>query len=261
VSLPQPDAAGPLAGIPIYVINLDRSPERLEHVRRGLALKGLSPVRIRAVDANDLDARAIAEVFDAERAQRDYFVPISKAEIACFLSHRFTWRAFLEESRAPVCVILEDDAELSDAFVEVIAAVAARGPRDWDMVKLFARRRQCSRRIAPLPAGFSLVRHLRQPTVTVGQMVSRSGAEKMLGGSQRIYRPIDVQLQFWWELGVRILSVDPPLVQDVSRNLGGSTIRDMGPRQPAERIAREWRRFVFRSVLLIKSVYHQVLQR
>ena len=251
----------PISDIPIYVINMDRSPERLEYMRRQLAEKQLSLIRISAVDANSLGEPPAAGIFDAERARRAYYAPILKTEIACFMSHRLAWRTFVEESAAPLCITLEDDAELSDAFVPVVEAVAARGPCDWDIIKLFARREQASKTVAELPAGHRLVRHLRQPTGNVGQILSRAGAEKMLARSRRIYRPLDVQLQHWWEFGVRVLSIDPPLVREVSGRLGGTTIGTTRPRPPVDRIVREWRRLIFRSGLLVKSVYHRARQR
>jgi glycosyl transferase, family 25 len=245
--------------IPIYVINLDRSPERLENITSQLGRQGLHFRRIVAVDAAELTEQTIQQVFDSARARRAYFVPMHGGEIACFLSHRRVWQTFVDETDAPFCVVLEDDAGLDDDFASVVQAVIERRPLDWDYVKLYARRPLFSWGAAPLADGHRLVRHLRQPAGTVGQVISRAGAVKLLARTNQICRPLDVELQFWWELGVRILSVDPPVVSEISSQFGGTTLRDT-KKKVAGKVSRNLKRIVFRSRLLVNSAFHAVLQ-
>ena len=245
---------------PVYVINLDRSEERLENIRSQLKSQDIEPIRVQAVDAQDLDPLALKEVFDTQRASRSYFVPMHAGEIACFLSHARAWKTFLEGSTESLCVILEDDAYVSDDFQTLLRDIASTEAGDWDMIKLYFKKKYAAKELTTLPGGRRLIRFMRQPTGTVGQIVSRRGAEKLLSRLLPIFRPIDVQLQHWWEFGLDILAVDPPPVREVSPSLQGTTLgSSRSPDLPA-RIEREWKRFGFRLTLSAKSLYHSLVR-
>ena len=99
---------------PIYVINLDRRPDRLACIREDLGRLGLSFTRIAAVDGRETDLSG------ARRPWLSYLyeglcVPKS-GTVGCFLSHRRAWSDFLA-SGASQALILEDDAV----------------PREWDI--------------------------------------------------------------------------------------------------------------------------------
>jgi len=93
----------------IFVINLERRPQRLAHIRAQLEARGLPFTRIDAVDG---------------QSQKDIGYPaqhptLTKPEFACYLSHLKAFRAFLETD-APRCLILEDDAVLAKNIAEVL---------------------------------------------------------------------------------------------------------------------------------------------
>ena len=82
----------------IFLINLDRRPDRLAHMRAELNYHKLSFVRIAAVDA--------AAYPPAVPGQ------LQNSQIACHRSHRVSWEQ-LAESGEPSALILEDDLVLS----------------------------------------------------------------------------------------------------------------------------------------------------
>jgi glycosyl transferase family 25 len=241
--------------IPIFVINLDRSPGRLAHAGAELAAQGLSFTRIPAVDARDLDAAATAAVFDARASRRRYFVPMHEGEIACFLSHRLAWETFLRTSDAPFAIVLEDDFALLGELAPVLAALGRYPKSAWDMIKLWSGRGRIVAAM-PLDGRHRLVRHRVVPLRTIGQIVTRSAAERLLAGTLPIVMPLDVQFQHWWELDLDIRSVDPPLVADASGAIGGSEIARSAATGVAARLRREFGRPLFRVMLLAKSAYH-----
>src|SRR5947209_5045362 len=104
--------------IPVYVLNLVRSPERREFMARTLERAGATADFVAAVDG---------------RRCRSASLRLSKAETALILSHRKAWRRLLR-SAADHAVVLEDDAHLGDGFADLLGA-------DWsgvefDLVKL-----------------------------------------------------------------------------------------------------------------------------
>ena len=83
--------------LPVYVINLDRRPDRWAAMKERLNRLGIAFERIPALDAQDL----------AETLGRD------AAAFACPRSHAVALRAFLATDR-PAALILEDDVELAE---------------------------------------------------------------------------------------------------------------------------------------------------
>jgi glycosyl transferase family 25 len=75
----------------IYLINLDRHPERLEHMRK--QLNGVAFERISALDGSNDPATTKG---------------LSRFELACLESHKLAWRQFLDGPEGHAC-FLEDD--------------------------------------------------------------------------------------------------------------------------------------------------------
>lgn len=84
---------------PVYVINLDRRPDRLAAITAALDRLGMPFERVPATDANDLPSRDLPPTMDM-------------GAVACALSHSEAIRRFLGTPRE-VALILEDDVELA----------------------------------------------------------------------------------------------------------------------------------------------------
>ena len=101
----------------VYLINLDRDPERLAHMRK--QLNGVAFERISAVDGSN----------DAPTTKG-----LSRFELACLESHKLAWRQFLNGPEGHAC-FLEDDLHVWPSF----AALTGSGswiPSDAHSVKL-----------------------------------------------------------------------------------------------------------------------------
>ncbi|MCY6381997.1 glycosyltransferase family 25 protein [Hoeflea prorocentri] len=88
-----------------YLINLDRSPDRLEWFMRSTKDLNLDVVRIAGVDGSALADR---ELEDNRRKRRRPGVTLGRADIGCFLSHREAWRR-VAEGQDRWAFIAEDD--------------------------------------------------------------------------------------------------------------------------------------------------------
>jgi glycosyl transferase family 25 len=104
--------------VPIYVINLERSPDRWELVQEDFAKLGLTPLRIDAVDGMTLDFPALSAGNQSADGRK-----LHEGEIACAMSHRKALETFLA-SDAEAAVILEDDGVLVDAAPNVLPWIA-----------------------------------------------------------------------------------------------------------------------------------------
>src|ERR1700744_466352 len=91
----------------VYVINLERSPDRLRHMRTQAARVALAFERLDGVDGETLSAAEL-DGYRAAHAPR----PLTPGEVGCWLSHQRFWRA-LAAGDSPWGLVLEDDVALS----------------------------------------------------------------------------------------------------------------------------------------------------
>lgn len=100
------------ATLPLFVINLDRSADRLSRFMADNALPGLAITRFPAVDGSKLDRAQLV----ATKVITDDLIYSDNA-VACSLSHLQCWQKVIDLGRA--AVICEDDAVLRHDFVEL----------------------------------------------------------------------------------------------------------------------------------------------
>ncbi|MCY3754050.1 MAG: glycosyltransferase family 25 protein [Alphaproteobacteria bacterium] len=107
--------------LPVFVINLDRRPDRWEAMSAQLDRLGIAATRIPAVNGRLLAAQE-------EREQGTSSDPpgsdLSLGEVACAWSHRKALRALLDTGER-AALILEDDAELAPDTPSLLESV------DW----------------------------------------------------------------------------------------------------------------------------------
>ncbi|MBR1608613.1 MAG: glycosyltransferase family 25 protein [Kiritimatiellae bacterium] len=106
----------------IYVINLDRSPERLAETKRQLDAAGLPFERFPAVDGRALSPAERREACPPLRFWlANGFRSVLPGEIGCALSHRGVWER-IADGPGDVAAVFEDDAVLdADALRDVLA--------------------------------------------------------------------------------------------------------------------------------------------
>ncbi|MEZ5830689.1 MAG: glycosyltransferase family 25 protein [Dongiaceae bacterium] len=181
-----------------FVINLDRSAERLARIGEEFNHIGVPFVRVPAVDGRLLPADEIAALKDP--APRWMF-PLAAAEIGAFLSHRNCIR-LAAESDDDYAAIFEDDVTLAGNAVRFLK----NGdwiPRDADVVKLDTHGRQVLLdSFKPGPVEASRIARLRTTHYcTAGYIVSRAAAQRILARLDRISAPIDVFI-FDFDIGM-----------------------------------------------------------
>jgi glycosyl transferase, family 25 len=91
----------------VYLINLDRHPDRLAHMRN--QLNGVAFERLSAVDGSN---------------QPTTTKGLTRFELACLESHKIAWRQFLRGPDAHAC-FLEDDLHIWPGFAALI------GGEEW----------------------------------------------------------------------------------------------------------------------------------
>jgi len=189
----------------VYVLNLDRSPERMKRMTAKLKRLGLPFKRIVAVDGKT------ARFTRRECDERKYELAVGKkttpTEIGCFVSHYNTLSEFLDSSSAEFALVMEDDMDFADDFSAMLGALLARG--DWDMVKLNGRHGGGYVWRSRLAGRYDLVKNLFHQSDCGAYVMNKKAARSYVGGLYPMFVPIDHEFVKFWKYGLRGFCVDP----------------------------------------------------
>ena len=194
--------------LPVYVINLDRRPDRLGTISGDLHRLGLSFERVPAVDARLLPPE--------DKADRN---PLMRAgSKACMLSHSEALRRFLASGRS-AAMILEDDAELASDLPAVCDSTGW-WPEGTGLIKLERPNSNKSLqgpRCGQTPSGRALRRVVRWNAGSAGYLIDREAAGIFLAAFRDAAMSTDRML-FDPRISkaarrVRPVQVNPPMIQ------------------------------------------------
>ena len=206
----------------IFLINLDRDADRLSHMAGQFAREGLAFTRLPAVYGLAMPDWMKPYFLDSRDQVASRLKP---GEIGCYASHLLAARTLLDTD-APFALICEDDLALPEGFAALLRSASAALPAGWDILRLSNPAKAPYTVLARLTPGHDLVRYSRVPNNTGCQLLSRTGAEKLLRPGLR-YLAIDEHLRRPWLLGLETYGVIEPPVRS---NIFDSTIDAMGDR-------------------------------
>ena len=170
-----------------FLINLDRSPERLGFFDAQASKYGMPYERIPGVDGRQLSD------IECDRMRSDHFdfQPINPGEIGLFLSHRSIWTRLIDQD-LPYAAVFEDDAVVSPDIESVLMAIDAARPA-VDIIKLETTGRKVVTESASQPLGKTHRLHklLSWHGGTAGYVVTHAGARKLLEATWPLADPID----------------------------------------------------------------------
>ncbi|WP_421855117.1 glycosyltransferase family 25 protein [Oricola sp.] len=201
--------------IKTYLINMDRSPDRLDSATEQLCRIGLGFKRIAAVDGARLTDQHLSD-YDEGGALHRYGRTLAAGEIGCYLSHVDALKRFLE-SDAQHALVLEDDMRIDNGFLDLIRQLEAllADIAGWHVVNLGNHPKKYSTEIDRFRVGD--VEHVlcaahHFPSLTTGLFWSREGAEAFLRNGLPATAPVDQFLRDWCIASGRGLAfLDPPV--------------------------------------------------
>ncbi|WP_170426116.1 glycosyltransferase family 25 protein [Ruegeria arenilitoris] len=174
-----------------------------------------------AISGDQINTSELKGFYDADMNRIKFKRPLSRNEVACTLGHRLIWKA-IADSQDPVALVLEDDATFVQDPRSFLEELAKRGPHFEDvMIKLDGVSRKNGQVIKSV-GGQDLVLSDHLPPRTTGYIIGRRAAARLLALDERIARPIDIDLKFYWEHNVPILTLSEQMVAE--REEAGSTI-------------------------------------
>jgi glycosyl transferase family 25 len=188
--------------IPVIVINLPRSTDRRAYMAAQLDGLGI-PYRLFAA----FDGAALSP---QQRARYGPTLPVGA--MGCAESHLAVLREIAAGDAEFACV-LEDDAELAPAAVDLLDAAALRRLPPFDVIRLEGAdgRRRPAFPVARF-AAFELHLAYRHHMATTAQIFSRAGARRIVADLRQLPVAIDVALYLeCYVLGLRIIEARPSL--------------------------------------------------
>lgn len=244
-----------------FVINLDRSPQRLKEIKAQLNKLGIEFERFSAFDGKYASDETLSKYYSAELNRKKYYTPLSKTEIACYISHLKVCEKVVSEN-LDYAIILEDDLILSDGFRLIPSAIEAIKFK-WNYIKLIApfKAKKITAKIPivfnyqtpyhtekwecesiyndtgkiDLPYLFELVRWRKPPIGAQAYAITKGGAKEFIEKRSTFFRPIDVDLQFTWENNLNIIGLRPFFcrISDAESDIGKRSIK---PHYPLARL-------------------------
>ena len=190
--------------INFYVINLDRSVDRMERFERDFASFPIPYIRISAVEGKQLTI----PVKDYDPFK--FFLNIGRealpGEIGCYLSHLKVLQEFLESGKE-FALICEDDARPIPESYEVIQQAIANS-KSWDLLRLYGGRPKTSFPYQALSSTHNLCIQVTGMVSTAAYIVSRHATGILLKKLVPMTALYDTAL-FHGQLGIREATVVP----------------------------------------------------
>ena len=197
----------------VFLINLDKSTERLEKSSERLAAQNIQFERIRAIDGTKLTDAEVQAHYSSQLNSKQYYRNLGYGEIGCFLSHRLAWQKIVEQN-LPYAIVLEDDFQLVGDLSAVFNTIEFL-TFDWQLLKLCA----YQNRTRPIKATkqvneqFDLVLHKKPLTGCCAQAITYESAKRLLRVTEQFGCPVDTQIQRTWQTGVAVYSLMPFIIE------------------------------------------------
>ncbi|WP_157016022.1 glycosyltransferase family 25 protein [Mesorhizobium xinjiangense] len=214
--------------LPVFVINLKRSPERWAAIKDSAA--GLSVHRVEAVDGREIPRQQWIDV-DQDRFRRNHGRRIVAGEYGCYRSHLAALEQVVEDG-CPAAIIAEDDvrlnAELADRAMALLDAAPEAG-----LIKLINHRTQgfMQKGVSSLGDAFGRCLHGPQGSAAC-YAVTREAAAKLHSSLATMWLPWDVALERGWHTGVRTFTVRRPLVELAEHRANTTICKDYADTKP-----------------------------
>jgi len=186
--------------LPVFLINLDGSNDRLNAATAALKAQGSAFQRHAAFDGRTKALTDIAQ-YDATATRRVMGRGLTGGEVGCFISHVEAAQRFVQ-TNAPFGLVLEDDMQPTPQALALTRALIADQTADieWGLAHLAAPTVKISTILGQITAaGQTAMLHRAHyfPMRTTALLWTRSGAQRFVTSAYPITCPVDIHLRRW----------------------------------------------------------------
>ena len=205
----------------VFVINLNRCPDRKQYVTGQLETLGLPHEVIEAVDGQRLFLPDVRKEYGLSPFPPGHSFNarhLTRGEIGCLLSHLGIYRRIVDDGIEQAC-IFEDDVYLHKDLPELLHFIASQ-PFSWEILMLGhqSRRDPMDRGAATTRCGAAFMTHYRiarpaeAPFGSYAYVIDRRGAEILLRHAFPLRMPMDCLLGHSPAVGLNLSLLVPPCI-------------------------------------------------
>lgn len=178
----------------IFLINLKRSPDRLQKMQKLLGHYNIDFQRLDAVDCRDFTEDSLNNVTTPNWL---YPYAMQKGEVACFLSHQNCWKEFVQ-TNDDWALILEDNQIIQPSITSYLKDISWI-PEECGLIQLqFSSKPTIYDKIKSVENNCLLRMKYSNPIGTSAYLISKKIALLALENSKTIDCPIDNFLFGYW---------------------------------------------------------------
>lgn len=251
---------GPLQKEPhVFLINLDRSKERLHKIKPLVEQLGFNVERIAAVDGSLLPDNIIKEKVNEKKYLKQMGEFPKRGTVGCSLSHIKAWEKFLQ-SNSEFAIIFEDDISFDPQKMKKIIEELIQNQHLWDVVTFEIHRKGNPLTLKKLKNQQELVVYLTEVTDAGAYILNRQAAKKLLAKTLPINMPIDLYYGRGWEFDLKFTGIENPRL--IQQTFGDSEIRkthniDYDSKSFFSRLPIKIHKAIFRiQTMIIRFVYN-----
>ncbi|MCK5535947.1 MAG: glycosyltransferase family 25 protein [Bacteroidales bacterium] len=261
--------------IPIFVVNLKKDTEKKEHMQALCKKYSLECQFIDTVYGKDLSEKKISEVYDKERALKEFGRELTPGEIGCALSHISIYKKMKNEN-IEKALILEDDIFFNNSIIDALQAIN-KFPKDWELIAFNYFKSTPFNKLFCLSFWyrdntgkyFQSVRFTEVMHGTGAYVINHTGVSKLIDElDKNFYKPIDLYTND--EVHINVYGIFPQAVQGdqifardsniaPERNNISNITNKISPNEEKHSIKLLLKRFIlFQAVNKIKiKIYHK----
>lgn len=236
-----------------FIIHLERAVKRTSHVNY---LKKNIPLRVSIIPAFD-GKKPNTEMHNFYRPNTlypKYPFKMRATEIATFLSHRCCWQKIIDGD-LDGALIIEDDVKIDNNFFSYYFKKTLNEIKPGDFIRFPISDRESDTILFPLSRSKSIFNPVVIGLGMQAQIVTKDAAQNLLKITQSFDRPVDTYLQLKWIHNLKISSVLPSGISEISNSLGGTLIGNK--KSLLEKIFRE----IVRPIYRLKIYYMSLLYK
>lgn len=237
--------------IPIYVINLDRSPNRLSYMDKQLSKLKMPFVRMVAIDGRQIQPNILQSYQQQSKHSWIHYTNLSAGEIGCALSWHNAWQTvFSHNSKA--CIVLEDDVKIHNNFKNIIEILFEH--LDENIVIDLSGKKGMIEKQRKNINGVVLIRYQTPPLGNIGSIYGKIATKIFLNRIQHFKAPVDTLQQMLWLHNVQTWSLDKGCISHQDFEVGGSTISTK-KKKLSTKIKNELSRPLWRAWIIIRNFF------
>ena len=159
----------------VYLLNLDKSTDRLANVKPLIEGLGYAYTRVPAVYGKELSQEYRKSVTNPAKYRLLMHNNIGTGTIGCYLSHINIWKEFLQ-SQHSYALIFEDDVEFEPKKLKKLVDLLLASNDDWDLVNIDVNRHGFAKPVKQLSQLFRLVQFRVRVGNTSCYLINRQAA-------------------------------------------------------------------------------------